>query len=73
MGISSSYNEETQILSNRAFTNPAIFVPELKKIIFGAESWWCEIKPGEDLSDITDEDINNQWYVQMLRNMSKDK
>ena len=73
MGIASSYNEETQILTNRAFSNPAIFVPELKKIIFGAESWWGEIKPGEDISDITDEDINNQWYVQMLKNMSKNQ
>ena len=73
IGISSSYNEETQILTNRAFSNPAIFVPELKKIIFGAESWWGEIKPGEDVSDITDEDINNQWYVQMLKDMSKNQ
>lgn len=73
MGISSSYNEETQILTNRAFSNPAIFVPELKKIIFGAESWWGEIKPGEDVSVITDDDINNQWYVQMLKAMSKNK
>lgn len=73
MGISSSYNEETQILSNRAFTNPAIFVPELKKIIFGAESWWGEIKSEEDFSDITDEDINNQWYIQMLKTISKNK
>jgi hypothetical protein len=73
MGISSSYNEETQILTNRAFSNPAIFVPELKKIIFGAESWWGEIKPGDDLSNITDEDINSQWYVQMLKDMSEKK
>ena len=73
MGISSSYNEETQILTNRAFSNPAIFVPELKKIIFGAESWWGEIKPGEDVSDLTDADINNQWYVRMLKDISKNQ
>lgn len=73
MGISSSYNEETQILTNRAFSNPAIFVPELKKIIFGAESWWSEIKAGDDVSDITDEDINNQWYVQMMKDLSKNE
>ena len=73
MGISSSYNEETQVLTNRAFTNPAIFVPELKNIIFGAESWWCEIRPGDDVSDITDENINNQWYVQMLKKLCGNK
>ena len=73
MGISSSYNEETQVLTNRTFSNPAIFVPELKKIIFGAESWWGELNPDEKVSDITDDDINSQWYVQMLKNMSKNE
>ena len=72
MGISSSYNEETQVLTNRAFSNPAIFVPALKKIIFGAESWWGEIQSEKDLKDITDEDINSQWYVQLLKHLSKE-
>ena len=45
--------------------NPAIFVPELGKIIFGMESWWGRIKSEEELKDITDGDIENVWHVKM--------
>lgn len=62
----------TNILSIIHSTNPAIFVLELKKIIFGYESWWEEIKSEEELQEITDEDINSVWYVQLLKEMSKD-
>lgn len=51
--------------------NPAIFVPELKKIIFGYESWWGYIETVEELDSITDEDIQNVWYVKMLREQLK--
>lgn len=27
-----------------SFYNPAIYVPELKKVIFGCESWWSRVK-----------------------------
>lgn len=65
--IYSSYDENNGILSNRVMTNPAILVPELKKIIFGYESWWREIKSLEDFKGITEKDIENTWYVQLLR------
>ena len=41
-------------------------VPELKKIIYGCESWWHEISSADDFSGISDEDINNTWYVKLL-------
>ena len=50
--------------------NPAMYVPSLKKTIFGCESWWHEIKQPEDLKDISDEDINSTWYVQVLKAMN---
>ena len=52
-------------------TNPAIFVPELKKIIYGCESWWGTINNQDDLSDlnISDDDIQNTWYVKLLHEM----
>ena len=65
--IYSSYDENNGILSNRVTTNPAILVPELKKIIFGYESWWREIRSPEDFNGITEKDIENTWYVQLLR------
>lgn len=46
--------------------NPAIFVPELGKIIYGYESWWGRVKSEKDLKDITDADIMNVWYVKAL-------
>ena len=54
-------------------TNPAIYVFDLQRIIFGAESWWSIIENQEELKDITDDDINNQWYVKALKAMHKDE
>lgn len=64
-------HEKTNILDFAHVTNPAIFVPELKKIIFGCESWWGDIKSEEELNDITDNDIDNVWYMRLLKQMDK--
>lgn len=61
-----THNPETLELSCSTTGNPAIFVPELGKIIFGMESWRGEIESEEELKDITDGDIENVWYVKML-------
>jgi len=64
-----SFHHDDQKLHIGAMTNPAIFVPELKKIIYGCESWWGEIESPDDLKDITNEDIQNTWYVKLLKSM----
>lgn len=64
-----TYDDEKKVLNIGAKTNPAIYVFELKKIIFGYESWWQKINSVEDFSSISEEDIDNVWYVQMLRAM----
>lgn len=51
--------------------NPAIFVPDLNKVIFGYESFWGKIDSPEALREITDETIGNIWYVKGLRAMAK--
>ena len=61
------FNEETGIYKVGLFDNSAIFVPELHKIIFGMESWWGEIKSLEDFKEISNEDIENVWYVQLAK------
>ena len=66
-----SFNEDTQKLKVSTANNPCILIPERKEIVFGAESWWQRIEPDEDLSDITDEDIDNTWYVRLLKEMEK--
>ena len=52
-------------------TNPAMFVPELKKIIWGCGSWWSKIKSEGDLKQITDEDIKNTWYVKLVSQLAE--
>lgn len=69
-----SYNEETKTLSiTRAMYNPAIFVPDLKKVIFGAESYWHFIEDENSLREVTNNDIENVWYVQALKAMTEEK
>ena len=66
IAIHTSYSRESGILNNRTMNNPAIYVPELKKIIYGCESWWRTIKSIEDFKGISTEDIENTWYVKLL-------
>lgn len=54
----------------RSVYNPAIYVPELRRVVFGVESWWGEIEDPGDLADITDASIDNQWYVAMMKEMA---
>ena len=51
--------------------NPAIYVPDLKEIIWGCGSWWGEVKDPNDLREISDADINNTWYVKCLAELTK--
>lgn len=71
IGIHTSYDRKSGILNNFAMTNPAIFVPELKKIIYGMQSWWRIIEKPEDFKGISKEDIENTWYVKMLKGFDK--
>lgn len=68
--ILSSFEPKKGTLVNSTLTNPAIFVPELKKIIYGCESFWREIKSIEDFKGISSEDIEDVWYIKLLKSMS---
>lgn len=64
-----SHNTETNVLTISPFFIPAIFVPELKKIVYGNESWWSTLSKNDDVSnlDISDKDIQNTWYMKLLK------
>jgi hypothetical protein len=47
--------------------NPGIFIPELRKVVFGYESWWGEIEDEKEFSEISDSDIQKVWYVQLWK------
>ena len=68
------YDKENKtITAGFGFYNPAIFVPALKKTIYGYESWWGKIESEEQLHQITDNDINNVWYVKALKEMASEQ
>ena len=72
VGSSNHYHRTKQSLSRYLSANPAIFVPELKEVIFGYESWWSIIESEEELRQITDEDIENVWYVKLWKSLQKE-
>lgn len=70
IGIRVSHDSDTKELTLRYDNNPAIYVFDLKKIVFGCESWWGVIKNEADLKSITDIDIDNVWHVKALKSLS---
>lgn len=72
--LSASYKvvgSELQI--KPSFHNPAIFIPELNRVVFGCESWWRTIDSVEDAKGINDEDISGCWYVKLLKNIKNNE
>jgi len=65
------YNKDRSEVEIIFHKNPAIFIPELMKVVLGCESWWDKIEKPEDLKAITDADINNVWYVKALKAISE--
>ena len=72
IGHSISYKHDSKELNVSYSTNPAIFVFDLNKIIYGCESWWGLIEKEKDLKSITNSDIDNVWYVKALNELSKE-
>lgn len=65
-----AYNKDAgELVVSRALYNPAIFVPELRRVVYGCGSWWGRIKDADQLRQITDGDINNVWYVQAMKQL----
>jgi hypothetical protein len=53
--------------------NPAIWVPELDRVVYGMESWWGPIRDETQLHQITDQDIQNVWYVKAMRQIHENR
>ena len=70
--LSSSVSiSEDSIVCDWSHYNPAILVPSINKVIYGIESWWSFIEDDEDLIDITDDEINNIWYIRLAKSIAK--
>ncbi len=59
------------LVIERQMYNPAIFVFDLNKVIFGIESWWGVIRSEDDLRQISNQDIDNVWYVKALKQLQE--
>jgi len=70
VSVSAEYKEQDkELIINRAMANPAMFVFDLNRVIFGYESWWGIVKNEDELRRITDFDIENIWYVKALKSL----
>jgi len=66
------YDSHEKSLTFAPHNNPAIYVPDLEEVIWGCGSWWSPIESEEQLGkDISDEDIQNVWYVKALKQISE--
>jgi hypothetical protein len=54
----------------RTYSNPCMFVFETGELVYGFESWWSTIETPDDLKQITNQDIENVWYVRVLKAVS---
>lgn len=64
-----SVSDNGVVTASMSHHNPAIYVPALKAVVYGCQSWWGEIDSQEELQEvITNDTINDIWYVQMLTN-----
>lgn len=64
------YQLKQKSLKLMPHTNPAIWVPDLNKVVWGCGSWWGIISTPEQLRTITDADIQDIWYVKALKDLS---
>ena len=64
------YDDHTRELRiEPALHNPIIFIPDRLTVVRGYESWFKRIRTPQDLSSITDKDIENVWYVKALNTL----
>lgn len=68
------YAKETKRLTFRVSgDNPAIFVFDLNEVVLGCESYWGAIENEKELREITNNDIENVWYIKALKQLSERK
>lgn len=67
IGVNTRADPESGVLTIWPHHNPAIWVPALGRIVYGCQSWWGPIKDPKAVRQITDDDIQNVWYVKALK------
>lgn len=68
--VGCSYDRESGVLGFFVGAhNPALWVPSLKRVIFGCESHLQVIESEAQLREISDEMIDGIWYVQAMKSL----
>ncbi len=65
--VSGTYTEDKFIIKPSR-TNPLIYIPDTNTVVFGSNSFWRKVEKIEDFKGISKEDIENTWYVKLLKN-----
>ena len=65
------FSESGELHTIPKLLNPAIYIFDLRHVVFGYESWWAIINSEDDLAQISDEDIQNVWYVRALKQLQE--
>lgn len=71
MGQSARMDADGTLNVSMSLHNPAIFVPDLERVVYGCGSWWAAIKTVDDLRKISDADIENVWYMKALKSIEE--
>jgi hypothetical protein len=71
LGFSARPEDDGTLVVDFSHHNPAIYIPDVKAVVFGCGSWWGKIKSPEHLREITDSDISNVWYVKAIEQLSE--
>jgi hypothetical protein len=67
IGMNARVVDGNKLEIERCHSNPCIFIPEAGECVLGCGSWWGKITDPEKIREITDETINNVWYVKALK------
>lgn len=61
-----SYKRQEKHLTVTPVLNPAIYVPELKQIVYGYESWWSFIENKDEISLISRDESLKQFFINIF-------
>lgn len=68
--VSGETNKDGEFVIKPTHNNPLIYIPETNSVVFGSGSWWRKIEKIEDFKGISDEEIQNTWYVQLMKELA---
>jgi hypothetical protein len=70
VGVELAMTTKSSALMVQGMRNPAIYVPALRRVVWGRGSFWAAVTKEDDLSKlITDELIAETWYVKAAKKM----